>query len=120
MREIKFKFWNAIVKEMEFDRKYIPWADEEIGVEAFFNTDEEHPDSVWLQWTGLKDRHGVNIYEGDVVKRKHFGSMEKFIVVFEGGFFLKDNANELWGIESVSGTEVVGNVFESPYWSVET
>lgn len=59
MREIKFRIWDADNNEMlgTFDLTQNPiyWAD-------------KMRDGVLMQYTGLKDVNGVEIYEGDIVK----------------------------------------------------
>jgi uncharacterized phage protein (TIGR01671 family) len=48
MREIKFRTWNDIKKKMEYD----------VYKEC----------SNLMQYTGLKDKNGKDIYEGDIIK----------------------------------------------------
>lgn len=59
MREIKFRVWHADNNEMlgPFDLTQNPiyWAD-------------KMRDGVLMQYTGLKDVNGVEIYEGDILR----------------------------------------------------
>ncbi len=78
MREIKFRAWvNYRGKEMFADNVCVhddgSWG---YQIKVGDNTDGCFPskDDVLEQYTGLKDKHGVEIYEGD--KIKYSNSME--------------------------------------------
>lgn len=59
MKEIKFRAWDTKSKKM-----YEPFTLQFAIGEDGYDTDGV----VFLQFTGIKDRHGKEIYEGDVIK----------------------------------------------------
>jgi len=112
-REIKFRVWHPKAKLLELISGY-GGADE--GV---FNLDDGEKNDVWLQYTGLKDKNGVEIYENDYLEIPEESDNSKTWCVFWGsGKYILQNistgdildCNET----NTRNKTIIGNTFESP------
>lgn len=100
MRTIKFRAWDEGAKQM------INWDEiESWQVRATFATPNSYP---IMQFTGLLDKNGKEIYEGDVVE---FIPGES---ISEGVSVVVYRENYASFNVSGDGYEILGNIWENP------
>lgn len=112
MRQIKFRAWDKEIKEIvDIDK-----IDFNLGY-AFYVDDKEEVQRVPLedlmQFTGLTDKNGKEIYEGDIVEVKYSdgsGYDNPVEVSFENGSFWAG----MGYLNDIKIIEVVGNIFQNP------
>ena len=116
MREIKFRAWDRKSSQMVYPSVVgNPFDSEELEL---------------MQFTGLKDVQGREVYEGDIIKPEKLPSDDPYEEVGEiywdgDGYywaikwrnvdrgFVKSNLDKLMAVFA-SGLEIIGNIYENP------
>ena len=104
MRDIKFRAWEAANGQMNYDPRFIAW-ESAAGMPLYaINRANQEPDVVLMEYTGLKDKNGKDIYEGDILKGGN------------GGLVQCEDALRVFysSAEAARQLEVVGNIYENP------
>ena len=113
----KFRAWDSVKKEMFKDTFAITESGQVVVVEQ--ESVASSPDYVFvdylviMQSTGLKDKNGKEIFEGDVVKCNGLlGTIEPFKAMWVCSFVKYNNYQKVGFF--AQEIEVVGNIYENP------
>lgn len=111
MREIKFRIYDFELKKLFSDSMIKIGLDGFVYKDEFFISDRKYQ---LMQYTGLKDKNGKEIYEGDIL---NYGT-PKYIYFDEkeGRYLLKnDNIGYAFYVSDlVNQSEIIGNIYENP------
>ena len=107
-RQLKFRVWDF------FHKQWITGAAIELNG-CIINTSFAEPETncVALQYTGLTDKNGKEIYEGDIIHLK-FGELNANLVVKWDKYMGLKYHNGGWTslVHVDTHGEVIGNIFE--------
>lgn len=113
-REIKFRAWDS-----KSQRMYYQGEPDLEDIQSFFH--HYNDNDKLMQFTGLHDKNGKEIYEGDIVERRIKVIEEEIVyiekVVFVSGAFQRECKEKELGdfYEAPFQTfEIIGNIHENP------
>ena len=132
-REIKFRVWDKVNKKMvssaiSSDKLYMSLAGKLFNG---LNGEDFTKDFILMQYTGLKDKKGKEIYEGDIVRatKTYQGTKPSYPIIGEVHWYKWDGWRIWWmpapdeELEysldlgtalSYMEPEVIGNIYENP------
>jgi uncharacterized phage protein (TIGR01671 family) len=131
MREIKFRAWDKEADEMVLWEDDYFASDMEIDTRLdrikchIYNAGEgpdyttEYHDAILMQYTGLKDKNGTEIYEGDEVAGQITGGnghYERGVIDWsdkKAGFVLRFDNGGWRNLAGCHNKEVIGNIHEN-------
>ncbi|MDH8771901.1 YopX family protein [Staphylococcus epidermidis] len=114
----KFRAWDKNNKYMEYTDKNLVVCFSDEGASAVDHTTFGHSctcmeDIELMQSTGLKDKNGVEIYEGDIIRGPYdTGIIGYEMVTTEVKYDLLKGFQ--LGQFDLNITEVIGNIYENP------
>ena len=125
MREIKFRAWHKLTQLMvdviaiDLEKEEICWI-----FDDYVNWEQERvwigfDDIALMQYTGLKDKNGNEIYEDDILKTWIGGYEQASPYVVEDMrklYFELERDDSYYRIQK---TEVIGNIYENPNYRRE-
>ena len=141
MREIKFRAWDKKRKEIVYldflnlskaqfcGSWVVAPPDNLFDVATTKGNLLNFKDVELMQYTGLKDKNSVEIYEGDIVlvneTRTYVLEKPQEVFFADGGFYVGhkgayecklyfETCNKTYRKKTFNGIEIIGNIYENP------
>lgn len=125
MREIKFRSWDLEKKCMFYDVEefydglgYGFDKPDPTGCQDCFSDFLNSEHQIVMQYTGLKDKNGKEIYEGDIVQfdKENAKVFPKptMPVIFDYGAFYVGKYTVLLLSTTTEVIDIIGNIYENP------
>lgn len=115
MREIKFRAWETISASMLCFEELLK------NDIAMILKSKKQTNVKLMQFTGLKDKNGKEIYEGDIVETEKWIRIGKYarckgVIVYKGAKYTIDCFGDWDGSDTeLNGlATIIGNIYENP------
>lgn len=109
MREIKFRAWDDDQKQMLYGEDFYSLV---VCFDKGFNYLLNKSKFKVMQYTGLYDKNGKEIYEGDIVKVEFPGLFYGVVEYDPPEWRMRRKSGGLWSFDE--RPEVIGNIYENP------
>ncbi len=125
MREIRFRVWDDIARKMWYPEEGLRACVTQVGSVCTDETDDggilenRSYRLTALFYTGLKDKDGKEIYEGDMFWYDWLNEPILRVVEFYHGSFIGRDIGHVISMETIghfllNKLEIIGNIYENP------